>query len=200
MEIGDKTQLTAFTLGLKYRSPWKVFFGVLIGLTGVTAIAVIIGIILKTTFEYELLKPVIATLFILGGILLLFHEIKNQKNDSIRMCPVSLEKCEKSKENCSEIEECELYLDEVVRKGALFNSAVIMFFAELGDKTMLMGLGLATQFDPLGVFVGAVIALALINSIGVFMGDKIAQKVPRKILGYASALLFLITGLFILLL
>ena len=70
-----------------------------------------------------------------------------------------------------------------------------MFFTELGDKTMLMGLGLATQFDPLGVFLGAMLALRLINGVGVFVGESFAKKIPKNILGVASDVLFLITGL-----
>ena len=93
---------------------------------------------------------------------------------------------------------CEQFLDATVRKGAFTRSTTIMFFAELGDKTMLMGLGLATQFDPLGVFTGAILALAFVNGIGVFAGEKIARKIPRRIIGLFSGLLFLITGLLIL--
>ena len=52
MELGDKTQLTAFALGLKYRAPVKVFMGVIVGLFGVTIIAVILGVILKLPHSF----------------------------------------------------------------------------------------------------------------------------------------------------
>ena len=66
MELGDKTQLTAFALGLKFRAPVKVFMGVIVGLFGVTIIAVILGVILRSTVDIQLLKPIISVLFILG--------------------------------------------------------------------------------------------------------------------------------------
>lgn len=198
MEMGDKTQLTAFALSMQYRSPIRVFFGVITGLTGVTIIAVAVGIILKSALDFNTLKPLVSILFILSGLIILVNEIRNQNSKAIRICPVSLDLCEKPRENCSEMENCELYLDETVRKGAFIRSTAFMFFAELGDKTMLMGLGLATQFDPIGVFFGALVALTVVNSIGIILGDRIAKRIPRNAIGIISGVVFLVTGFIIL--
>ena len=198
MEMGDKTQLTAFTLGIRYRSPLKVFIGVITGLAGVTIIAVFLGLVLKETIDFQHLKPLISILFIFGGIFILYIEMRDSKNNEMRICPVSLDLCDNPREGCSEMDNCDHYLDATVRKGALFRSAVLMFGAELGDKTMLMGVGLATQFDPIGVFIGAIMALSLVNGVGVFFGDKIAKKIPRKTIGIISGLLFILTGILIL--
>ncbi|MHA1228509.1 MAG: TMEM165/GDT1 family protein, partial [Candidatus Hodarchaeales archaeon] len=178
MEFGDKTQLTAFALAIKYQSPVKVFLGVLAGLAGVTLIAVVSGLLLKNTLEFSLLKPIIGVVFILGGILFLILEYRDRNIDERRICPVSLDLCDKPHEDCPDMEKCDLFLDTTVRKGAFIKSFSLMFFAELGDKTMLMSLGLATQLNPIGVFLGALLALAIVNFIGVFAGDRIAQIVP----------------------
>ncbi len=199
MELGDKTQLMAFTLGLKYRAPIKVFLGVFIGLSGVTIISVVLGAILKNTVDIELLKPVISILFIIGGAVFLVNELNSRNSKEVRFCPVSLDLCRKSHENCPEMDQCDLYLDNTVKKGAFVKSASFMFFAELGDKTMIMTLGLATTYDPIGVFIGAVLALTLINGVGVFVGDKIADRIPRQKLVIISGLLFIIMGILILL-
>jgi putative Ca2+/H+ antiporter (TMEM165/GDT1 family) len=198
MEIGDKTQITAFALSLRYRDPYRVFCGSIIGLTGVTIIAVIIGILMRDTIDVVILKPVIGIIFILGGIIIGVRQFRIKNSKSVNICPISLELCDKPRENCPEIEGCKIYLENVVQKGAFINSVTIMFLAELGDKTMLMGAGLATQFDPIGVFIGAIIALALVNGIGVIMGDKIAMKIPKDKINYLSMLLFVIIGLVIL--
>lgn len=197
MEMGDKTQLTAFVLSMRYRSPLKVFMGVLTGLTGVTIIAVVIGLILKNTFDLQILKPLIAAVFLLSGLFIIVTEIKNRNNRTIKICPVSLDSCDKLRENCPDMENCELYLDEKIRKGAFIHSASFMFLAELGDKTLLMGIGLSAQFDPIGVFFGALFALSLVNGIGVFLGDNIAKKIPRTIVGTISGVIFLVTGMII---
>ncbi|MFX0182389.1 MAG: TMEM165/GDT1 family protein [Candidatus Hodarchaeota archaeon] len=197
MEMGDKTQLTAFALSIRFQSPYRVLLGVITGLTGVTLIGVTLGLILKNTIDFQILRPLIAVLFILGGIIILYTEIRKQDSNKIRICPVSIDFCDKPRESCSEMENCEFYLDATVRKGAFIRSTILMFGAELGDKTMLMGLGLATQFDAIGVFFGALIALIVVNSFGVFAGDKIAKKVPRKILGIVSGILFIVLGLIV---
>ena len=199
MELGDKTQLTAFALGLKFRAPVKVFMGVIVGLCGVTIIAVILGVILKSTIDIQLLKPIISVLFILGGIVFLANEFKANNDEEIHICLVSLDLCDQPKEDCPQMDKCDLYLDNTVRKGAFLKSTTFMFFAELGDKTMIMSLGLATTYNPLGVFIGALLALAVVNGIGVFAGDKIAKYIPKRTLAFASGILFIVMGLLILL-
>ncbi|UCE15083.1 MAG: TMEM165/GDT1 family protein, partial [Candidatus Heimdallarchaeota archaeon] len=152
------------------------------------------------TLDFEILKPLIAIIFLGIGLIILANELQKRKKNAIRICPVSLDLCDKPKENCSEMGNCELYLNAEVRKGAFIRSTAFMFFAELGDKTMLMGLGLATQLDPIGVFFGAILALSFVNAMGVFAGDRIARKLPITLLGIISGILFLITGFFILIL
>ncbi|MFX0126147.1 MAG: TMEM165/GDT1 family protein [Candidatus Hodarchaeota archaeon] len=198
MELGDKTQLAAFALSIKYRSPLKVFLGVIFGLTGVTIIAVLIGTLMKNTIDISLLKPVIGILFILGGILFLIINLRRRSNESIRICPVRMEFCINSRENCPNMEYCDIYLKEVIQKGGFIGSVSFMFLAELGDKTMLMGVGLATQFDPWGVFFGAILALSLVNGIGVYAGEKVAKKLPRDKINLFSGILFVVLGLLIL--
>ena len=94
---------------------------------------------------------------------------------------------------------CEIYLDNTVRKGAFLKSSLFMFVAELGDKTMIMSLGLATTYEPVGVFTGAILALIIVNGFGVFAGDKIAKIIPKQTLAYASGILFIIMGILIIL-
>lgn len=199
MEMGDKTQLTAFALSMKYRSPLKVFFGAFFGLTGVTIIAVIIGIIMKNTIEVSFLKPIIGILFILGGLIFLFIQFRKHHDRPIKICPVDLEFCNKPHENCPDMQHCDIYLKTIIQKGGFIGSFSFMFLAELGDKTMLMGVGLATQFDPWGVIFGAVFALSLVNGIGVYAGEKLATKIPRDKIDIICGLLFILLGLVILL-
>ena len=195
MEMGDKTQLAAFALSIKYRSPLKVFIGVTLGLTGVTIITVLIGFILKEYIDIEILAPLIGILFVIVGLAIVLQRNKEEKEN---ICSVSLEKCTKNHENCPEIHFCDIYLKEVTQKNAIIGSLIFMFLAELGDKTMIMGAGLTTQFVPLGVFFGALTALILVNAIGVIVGEKIANKIPTGKIKLINGLLFIILGLAIL--
>jgi len=199
MELGDKTQLTAFALSLRFRSPLRVFLGIFVGLSGVTLLAIILGFLIRNTIDISLLKPIVGILFILGGFMFLFLEIRQVNEPQRHICPVSLDKCTKPRENCPEMDRCDHFLDITVRKGAFLKSSTLIFLAELGDKTMLIGMGLSTQLNPIGVFLGALSALIIVNGIGVFAGDSIAKIVPRKGLTMLSGFLFFLIGFFILL-
>ena len=198
MELGDKTQLAAFALSLKYRSPIRVLIGCFIGLSGVTIIAVFLGVVLGQTIDLEILQPIIGFIFVIGGALLLITKLQNQNKLETHICPISLESCTKPRENCPEINSCDLYLKEVVQRGALRGSMVFMFLAELGDKTMLSGIALTTQFDPIGVFIGALSALTFVNAFGIFFGEKLSQKLPTEKIEIISYFLFILVGLILL--
>lgn len=195
MELGDKTQLAAFALSLKYRDPKRVLIGCFIGLMGVTIIAVVLGILLGETIDFEILKPGIGLIFILGGLFLLFNKLRKNSPNETHICPISLELCNKPRENCPEVSKCEIYLKGVVQKGALSGSMIFMFLAELGDKTMLSGIALTTQFDPIGVFIGALLALTIVNSFGIFFGEKISKKLPTEKIELFSYFLFILVGI-----
>ncbi len=71
----------------------------------------------------------------------------------------------------------------------------ILFLAELGDKTQLAVITLASQTaKPLGVFLGAITALFLITLLGVAFGHVIHQWVPENILRKAAACAFVVIG------
>jgi len=76
----------------------------------------------------------------------------------------------------------------------------IVFLAELGDKTQLAAMAMAGKTGrPLSVFIGASVALILVTLLGVAAGALIKKAVPEKIMGIASAVLFLAVGAFLLL-
>ncbi|MFW9990669.1 MAG: TMEM165/GDT1 family protein [Candidatus Odinarchaeota archaeon] len=199
MELGDKTQLMSFTLATRYRSPLKVFGGVIAGLAAVTVMGVIAGLLLKETLDLTVLGPLIGLLFILIGIFVLVKALRSVGSEEEFICPIPEPRCPNHGDECLGKQKCELYIKEVLSKGAFKNSFVLSFAAELGDKTMLMTIGLTTQLDFTGVLVGAVLALAVVNFTGVFLGDKIAKIFPGKAMELVGAGLFILTGVLIML-
>lgn len=49
---------------------------------------------------------------------------------------------------------------------------------------------------PIQIFIGTVLALALAIGLNVFVGSKIAEKLPRKTIMIATAVLFILFGIF----
>lgn len=62
---------------------------------------------------------------------------------------------------------------------ALILSTVVIFVAELGDKSQLMAMAFAARYRPLPVLIGITLATALVHlasvGIGFFIGDLFAQ-------------------------
>lgn len=200
MEMGDKTQLTSFTLTMRYKSRKKVFIGVTGGLTSVTFIAVILGIFLKQSIDLEILKPLIALIFCVAGIFIIYSSIVFENTESVEICPVSMNKCSKSikeREQCKNLEECQIYIEEVIARNAIVRSYLFIFLAEIGDKSMLTALVFATtpNFDPISIFLGTIVALVSVNGIGIYFGEKMTKIRFKKQIEILSGGLFILIGL-----
>jgi len=69
---------------------------------------------------------------------------------------------------------------------------VMIFLAELGDKTQVSTFALATNSKSmLSVFIGAAGALVLTSLIAVVLGGVIGRFVPEKIIKFVSAAVFI---------
>lgn len=75
----------------------------------------------------------------------------------------------------------------------------VVFVAELGDKTQLAALGLASAGrHPWAVFAGASLALILASALAVAAGKLLADRLDARWLHYGGAALFLVIGLWML--
>lgn len=73
---------------------------------------------------------------------------------------------------------------------------VAVFVAELGDKTQLAALGLATTGKhPWAVFFGSALALVFAAALAVGVGKLLADRINPRWLHYAGATLFVVIGL-----
>ncbi len=198
MELGDKTQLTSFTLTIRYKNRKKVLLGVSIGLIAVTIIGVIIGLFIKQTIDLIYLKPLTGLLFLIFGAFILISLFRKKSSQEEIMCPVSLDKCaikfEDRKNSCKDIKNCEIFINNVTSKNAVFKSFILIFLAELGDKTMVTAIALTAtpQMIFLGVLIGASLALIVVNSIGIFFGHSIMKTSFKEFVEPVSGGLFII--------
>ena len=70
-----------------------------------------------------------------------------------------------------------------------------VFVAELGDKSQLVCLTLATRRPGLPVWAGATLAFCVLNGLAVTVGAALERLVPRGVLLSVAAALFIIFGL-----
>ncbi len=77
---------------------------------------------------------------------------------------------------------------------------LVIFLAELGDKTQLATFGLAASpSSKLAVFLGASVALIATSAIAVLLGEAVGRVVPEVWLKRMAGALFIVLGLLFLL-
>jgi len=80
----------------------------------------------------------------------------------------------------------------------VFATFLLVFFAELGDKTQIAALSMAASGGKtLEVFIGASLALVAATLMAVFLGRWVSRRVKPEILKPVSALLFVATGVWL---
>lgn len=164
-EIGDKTQLLAFLLAARFRRPLPIVAGILVATVANHAFAAAVGALVS-----QLLGPV-AMRWVLGLSFLAMA--------AWIMVP-------------DEIDEEE---SQLARFGVFATTLIAFFLAEMGDKTQVATVALAARFpSTLAVVAGTTFGMMLANVPAVYLGERIAGKVPLKLVHGLAALIFAALG------
>lgn len=165
-EMGDKTQLLAMAFATKYQSG-KVMLGVFIATVFNHALAVAVGNYITRFDGAQIWIQGIASLsFIFFGL----WTIRGDKLDG--------------EEN------------RTTRFGPVITVAVAFFIAEMGDKTQLATIALATKFpeNALGVLIGTTTGMLIADAIGIIIGVVLCKKIPERTVKLVSAGAFMLFG------
>jgi Ca2+/H+ antiporter, TMEM165/GDT1 family len=73
---------------------------------------------------------------------------------------------------------------------------VTFFLAELGDKTMLSTVTLASQYAPVQVWLGSTVGMVLSDALAIWVGQALGSRLPEKAVKMGAAFIFLAFGLF----
>lgn len=76
---------------------------------------------------------------------------------------------------------------------------VLIFLAEIGDKSQLVCMTLAANYRALPVLVGATFAFAFLNLLAVLFGAALANWLPENMINIGVAVLFAAFGIHVLL-
>lgn len=75
-----------------------------------------------------------------------------------------------------------------------------VFFAELADKTQLVGIGMAAKSGkPVSVWLGSVSAYIIVTIVSVLVGAVMAKFIKPELIRYIGASMFIIIGALMLL-
>jgi Predicted membrane protein len=166
-EMGDKTQLLAMAFATRYKAS-KVMLGVFIATVFNHALAVIAGNLIAQIDSIQVAIQCVASLsFIFFGL----WTIRGDKLDGE----------EKRK----------------TRFGPVITVTIGFFIAEMGDKTQLATIALATKFPetPIAVLVGTTTGMLIADAIGIVIGIVLCKTIPERKIKLVSAAAFILFGL-----
>ena len=165
-EIGDKTQLLAFILAARFKKPLPIILGILVATIVNHGLAGALGAWITASVSPEVLRWVLGLSFIGMAIWTLIPD---------------------------KIEEEEA---QVAQRFGVFGATLITFFlAEMGDKTQIATVAMAAHYaSPLWVVVGTTLGMLIADVPAVFVGDKLASKIPMKLVHGIAAAIFALLG------
>ena len=169
-ELGDKSQLMTMTYALRHRW-WVVLSGVGIASFLVHGLSVAIGHFLGLTLPERPIAFVAAIAF-LGFAAWTWREGRAGADGE----------------------------DVKVAEPRFVLLAVISSFvlAELGDKTMLATVALASDHNWAGVWIGATAGMVLADGVAIAVGALLHKRLPEHFLHGMASVLFLLFGLWLL--
>ncbi|BCI55799.1 UPF0016 family membrane protein [Mycolicibacterium litorale] len=168
-ELGDKSQIITMTYALRHRW-WVVLSGVGIAAMIVHGVSVAIGHFLGVTLPEKPIAFAAATAFLLFAAWT-WREGRNGGDDEVRVAEPRF----------------------IVL--AIVSSFVL---AELGDKTMLATVALASDRDAVGVWIGATVGMVLADGVAIVVGAMLHKRLPEGFLHAMASVLFLLFGLWML--
>jgi putative Ca2+/H+ antiporter (TMEM165/GDT1 family) len=165
-EVGDKTQLLAFILAARFKKPVPIILGILAATIVNHGLAGALGAWITSAVSPEILRWVLGLSFVGMAIW--------------TMIPDKIEEEE----------------TQVAKRFGVFGATLITFFlAEMGDKTQIATVALAAHYGtPLLVVAGTTLGMLIADVPAVFVGDKLASKIPMKLVHTIAAAIFALLG------
>ena len=166
-EIGDKTQLLSLVLAARYRRPLPIVLGVLVATLANHGAAGGVGTLLAGWLNPRVMNWVIVASFALMAGWILVPD---------------------------KLDEDEIALPK--KAMGVFGTTVFAFFlAEMGDKTQIVTVALAAQYqDLLAVVAGTTLGMMLANVPVIYLGSRFANRLNPKAVHIVAAVVFVVLG------
>jgi putative Ca2+/H+ antiporter (TMEM165/GDT1 family) len=168
-ELGDKSQLMALTFATRFR-----LLPVLVGISVATALVHLASVGLGYGLGATLPTGWIS---LIAGIAFLIFGAWTLRGDTLT---------EEEKQRA-----------ERTTRSAIMAVGVSFFLAELGDKTMLATITLATQHGWLGTWIGSTAGLVVADALAILVGRWLGRRLPERLVASGAAALFAIFGIWL---
>ena len=165
-EIGDKTQLLAFILAARFKKPLPIIAGILAAAIINHGLAGALGVWITAAISPEVLRWVLGASFIaMAAWTLIPDKIEDEET-------------------------------QIASKLGVFGATFVTFFlAEMGDKTQIATIAMAAHYaNPWLVVAGSTLGMLIADVPAVLVGDKMAHKIPLKLVHSIAAGVFVVLG------
>ncbi|HQY39808.1 MAG TPA: TMEM165/GDT1 family protein [Giesbergeria sp.] len=166
-EIGDKTQLLAFILAARFKKPVPIILGILAATVVNHGLAGALGAWITAVVSPEIMRWALGLSFIgMAAWTMIPDKIEDEET-------------------------------QIAQRFGVFGATLITFFlAEMGDKTQIATVALAAHYAaPLMVVIGTTLGMLIADVPAVFVGDKLASKIPMKLVHSVAATIFALLGI-----
>ena len=170
-ELGDKSQLMALTFAARYSA-----LTILLAITIATALVHLVSVVLGAFVGVALPTDAIS---VIAGVAFLGFAVWTLRGD-------------------------ELGDDEAARatRGAasvLWSVGLAFFIAELGDKTMLATVTLATANGLVGTWIGSTLGMVAADALAIVVGQQLGTRLPDRTVRIGAAAIFTVVGVLLIL-
>jgi putative Ca2+/H+ antiporter (TMEM165/GDT1 family) len=165
-EIGDKTQLLAFLLAARFRRPLPIVLGILVATIANHAFAAAVGALVSQLLGPDVMRWVLGLSFLAMAAWIMVPD--------------------------------EIDADEapLAQFGVFVTTLIAFFLAEMGDKTQIATVALAARYESMvAVVAGTTFGMLLANVPAVYFGERIANKIPLRLVHGIAALIFAVLGI-----
>ena len=168
-EVGDKTQLLAFLLAAKFRKPVPIILGILAATLLNHGLASALGTWITSLLSPEVLRWVLGLSFLDMAVWILIPD------------------------------ELDADDDKLAQFGVFGTTLMAFFLAEMGDKTQIATIALAAQYGSfVWVVVGTTLGMMIANVPAVYLGERIAHRMPVRLVHRVAAAIVAILGVAVL--
>lgn len=165
-EVGDKTQLLAFILAARFRRPLPIIAGILAATLANHAFAAAAGAWITSVVAPGVLRWILGVSFIAMAAWTLLPDRFDENKATVG------------------------------HAGAFAATLVAFFFAEMGDKTQIATVALAARYHAfVSIVAGTTLGMMIANVPAVLLGERIAHRMPVRVVHAIAAFVFAILGI-----
>lgn len=169
-EMGDKSQLMALTFAARYKA-LPVLVGITIATAATHGLSVGLGAVVGSRLPT-------ATISIIAGCAFLIFAAWTVRGDSLGDDEAAKADAARNRQ-----------------RNAVVAASVSFFLAELGDKTMLATITLATKEGIFGTWLGSTLGMVSADGIAILIGLQLGKRLPERSIRLGASVLFVIFGI-----